>query len=48
MITDEQEEWVMSQTKRFNLGKFFRKRLDEYMEFVNDVKEVKNGEKKVD
>ena len=41
-IEGYQEEFIQSQTKRFNLSKFVRAKLDEYIKLVKDGKKTIN------
>ena len=40
-ITDEQEEFIEDQSKRFNLSKFGKIKLNEYMQLKQELKHEK-------
>jgi len=40
LITDEQEEFIKSQTQRFNLSKFVRAKLDDYKKEKEMLKDL--------
>ena len=42
LIRDDQQRFIEDQSQRFNLSKFVRAKLDEY------IKMVENGEKRVE
>lgn len=44
LLSREQHDFVMDQSKRFVLSKFVREKLGEYMIFI---KEVENGKKRI-
>jgi len=38
LIEDEQDEFIKTQSQRFNLSKFVRAKLQEYMELKEELK----------